>query len=239
MAEQRVTLLLVRPYRQAVEFAAAFLAQTGLDVAVVPSPVIDVEPVGSLPDCSGAFALVFTSANAVETFADSNPDRKLRAFCVGASTAKAATKAGFRAISADGDLGQLLELLTAYHMEGDGPYIYLRGEDVAGDLAGLLRDRGVPVVERVIYRQVECPLTEKAREVLAERRVVVPLFSKSSAQKFVAQAGPLDLDRVSLVCMSRAVAEPLTGCNADQLKFANHPSRASMIQAIATVISDI
>ncbi len=239
MVDQRVALLLVRPYKQSVEFAAAVQAHIGQDIAIVPSPILDIEPVGALPDCLGAFAMVFTSANAVTTFAAGNPDRRLRAFCVGATTARAATHAGFRAISADGDLTELLELLTASHMEGDGPYVYLRGQNVSSDLAELLQERGVPVQEAVIYRQVERPLTDKAREVLDSRRVIVPLFSHNSAQIFARQAGVLDPDRISLVCMSRAVAEPLRDCQQDQLVFANHPSRSGMIKAIADLISDI
>lgn len=239
MTKPRITLLLVRPYTQSVEFAAAILAHTGLDIAIVPSPVLDIEPVGAMPDCTGAFGVVFTSANAVRIFAKSSQQRDVRAFCVGAATAKVATAAGFRAISADGNLADLLEVLTATHMEGDGHYLYLRGEDVSGDLAGLLRERGVPVKQSVIYRQVECPLTDKARNVLAERRVIVPLFSKKSAAAFVRQAGELDVDRVTMVCMSRAVAEPIASYPADRLVFAKHPSRTGMIQAISHVISEI
>lgn len=238
MTQQRITLLMVRPFKQSVEFATAFLAHTGLDIAIVPSPVLDTEPIGALPDCDAASALVFTSANAVAVYAAQNPDRRLRSYCVGATTAKAATAAGFRAISAEGDLAQLLELLTATHMEGDGHYVYLRGQEVSGDLTGLLEARGVPVQEAVIYRQVEKPLSPKAKELLANRRVIVPLFSQRTAEIFARQAGPLDPTRISLVCMSRAVAEPLQDYQPDQLFFAKHPSRTGMIKAIADLISE-
>lgn len=237
MQTPRTTILLIRPYEQSIVFAAEFLAGTGCDVAIIPSPVLSIEPVLPLPDPEGVFALVFTSANAVRIFAQSGMGRGLRAYCVGNTTANAAKRAGFRGISAGGDVSELLEMLTACHMEGDGPYLYLHGDKTAADLAGLLKERNIPVRPRMIYRQVEQPLSDKARQVLAERDVIVPLFSANSAEIFARQVRLLPKKRIQFVCMSRAVAAPLTGFDANDIHFAAHPSRESMIKAIAALVS--
>lgn len=236
MQQHRPTILLIRPYEQSIVFAAEFLAETGCDVAIIPSPVLTIEPVLPLPDPDGAFALVFTSANGVRVFAQGGKGRGLRAYCVGASTANAARRAGFRAISAGGDVSELLEMLTANHMEGDAPYLYLHGEKLAADLAGLLRERDIPVRARMVYRQVEQPLSDKARQVLAARDVIVPLFSANSAAIFARQVRALPKKRVHFVCMSRAVADVLTGFDEKDIHFAAHPSRDGMIKAIARLV---
>jgi uroporphyrinogen-III synthase len=236
MQKHRSTILLIRPYEQSIVFAAEFLAETGSDVAIIPSPVLTIEPVLPLPDPEGAFALVFTSANAVRVFAQGGKGRGMRAYCVGASTANAARRAGFRAISADGDVSELLEMLTANHMEGDAPYLYLHGEKTAADLAGLLKERDIPVRARMVYRQVEQPLSDKARRVIASREVIVPLFSANSAEIFARQVSALPKNRIHFVCMSRAVAAALTGFAEDDIHFAAHPSRDGMIKAIAGLV---
>jgi uroporphyrinogen-III synthase len=236
MPPRRPTILLIRPYEQSIVFAAEFLAETGADVAIIPSPVLTIEPVLPLPDPAGAFALVFTSANAVRVFAQGGQGRGLRAFCVGASTANAARRAGFRGIASGGDVSELLEMLTACHNEGDGPYLYLHGEKTAADLAGLLKERDIPVRARMIYRQVEKPLSDKARQVMSTRDVIVPLFSANSAEIFARQVRGLPKNRIRCVCMSRAVAAALTGFDGNDIHFAAHPSRDGMIKAVAGLV---
>lgn len=236
MQKLRSTILLIRPYEQSIVFAAEFLAETGSDVVIIPSPVLTVEPVLPLPDPEGAFALVFTSANAVRIFAQGGKGRGLRAYCVGASTANAARGAGYRAVSAGGDVSDLLDMLAASHDQSDGPYLYLHGEKVAADLAGLLKERGIPVRAQTIYRQVEQPLSDKARQALAGRDVIVPLFSANSAEIFARQVRPLPKHRVQFVCMSRAVAGALTGFDENDIHIAAHPSRDGMIKAIAELV---
>ena len=81
-----------------------------------------------MPAPDGVFALVFTSANAVRAFAAADDNRQVRAYCVGAATAQAATAAGYRSVSADGDSDDLLELVTAHHSSVDLPYLYLLGD---------------------------------------------------------------------------------------------------------------
>lgn len=236
MPNFRTTILLVRPFDQTVDFAAEFLAATGLDTAIIPSPILTIEPVLPLPDPGDAFALVFTSANAVRVFARGGDDRTLRAFCVGDTTANAATRAGYRSVSAGDDVAELLELLTACQTEGDGPYLYLHGETTAADLPGLLRERGVPVRARMIYRQVEQKLSPKARQVLAMRDVIVPLFSENSARILARQVESLPHRRLKFVCMSRNVAGALAGFNENDIRLAAHPGRDAMIKAIAEAV---
>lgn len=238
MENHRPTILLIRPYEQSAVFAAEFLTGTGSDAAIIPSPVLRIEPVLPLPDPEGALALVFTSANAVRVFAQGGKGRGMQAYCVGKATANAARQAGYHSVSADGDVGDLLEMLADRHREGDPPYLYLHGEKTAADLAGLLHARGIPVLARMVYRQVEQPLSDKARQVLAQRDVIVPLFSPNSAEIFSRQVRGLPRRRVHFVCMSRAVAAALQGFDGDDIHFAAEPSRDGMINAIAGLVLD-
>ncbi len=126
-----------------------------------------------------------------------------------------------------------LDLLVAEYAPGGGPYLCLQGEKTASDLPAELQNRGIPVRSAIIYRQVETPLSDKARVLIATQNVIVPLFSANSAEVFARQAAPLKPRRLCFVCISQNAAAPVRGlATPDAVRIAENPSRAAMIEAL-------
>src|SRR6185312_3322630 len=145
-------VVVTRPQADTERTAAALRAR-GHDVLV--APLMRVEPIAV--DLGGEWsALAITSANAPNAVAG-NPAHdtlvKLPLLAVGRRSAEAAQQAGFTDItSADGDVRELVRLIEASRRKGEGPVLYLAGEDRAGDLVAELLGRGVAVEMRVVYR---------------------------------------------------------------------------------------
>lgn len=190
------TLLLTRPEAQSRALVAA-LAARGLRPGVVVSPVLRIapRPVTLRPGAE----VILTSQNAVAAL----PPGHGRAWCVGERTAAAAREAGFEAISADGDVEDLLALLIG---RAAAPLIHVRGAHAAGNLVPRLRAAGLRAEEVVAYDQVACPLNAAARALLAGTgTVVLPLYSPRSAAIVGADDGPWRA-RIRAIAISAATA---------------------------------
>ncbi|QYZ69862.1 uroporphyrinogen-III synthase [Neotabrizicola shimadae] len=214
-------VLVTRPEPQASRFAADFRARLGDSVRVVLSPLM--APVFLSPPLPMAKALVLTSESAVQALPGLSGPLPRRAFCVGGRTAEAAHAAGLEAMSAEGDAAALAALILSASPEG--PLLWLRGEDTAGDLAGTLARAGVRLEQAVVYRQDPQPLSPTAQALLrGPDPVIVPLFSPRTAGLFAEAAiggtAPLHLcsmsaavDRAAsdLAVRSRTIAARPTG----------------------------
>src|SRR5919201_5992874 len=140
-------LVITRPEPDGTRTAEALRARGH---AVLVSPVLHMQPVNvKIPE--GQFAgVVFTSINAVRATA-AHPEHTailtLPVFAVGSRTAEAARGMGFDDVrSANGNSNDLLQLLNARTASCD-PYLYLAGEERAGDLG-----QSQNVVTVVVYR---------------------------------------------------------------------------------------
>jgi uroporphyrinogen-III synthase len=139
--------------RPGAEATAARLETAGFVPTV--SPLLEVRTLPAEIDLTGIDALAFTSRNAVAAFAALTPDRDRPVFTVGASTARAATEAGFtRVRSADGDLIALAGLIAA---QGRGlSILHPVAARPAGDLGTLVGDaarvRAISVYETIDTR---------------------------------------------------------------------------------------
>ena len=150
------------------------------------------------PDFSGADALVFTSANAVRSFARRWAGYKLPAYCVGDATAAVASEIGLKALSAGGSTADLEALLSSLPPQN---LIYLHGEH----LRAPLQPKGQSVTSYAIYDQRAVPLdAESQAELAAGKIAAAALFSPRSAALLVSarQNWP---DMVCF-CLSPAVA---------------------------------
>eukprot|EP01035_Chromulina_nebulosa_P059319 gene59319-81202_t len=118
------------------------------------SPLLEVQVLPDVTvDLLGVAALAFTSANGVRAFADKSGERGLRVFAVGAATAQAARKAGFKSVlSADGDVAALAEGIA------------VRRNELRGDLAGALEKHRVETRRLTLYETVPAELTPDAAE---------------------------------------------------------------------------
>lgn len=219
-----MTLLLVRPEARSRELAAA-LAARGVRPRFIVSPVMEIRAREvTLPE---NVELILTSQNAVASL----PAGSWRAWCVGDRTAEAARAAGLDAVSAGGDVGDLLPLLLEVRPRS---LIHVRGEHATGDLAGRLVAAGIAAREVVAYDQVPLPLTAEAAEALAKTGVVVlPLYSPRSAALVAGDAGPWRAE-VRAVAISEAAARAFD--RPAHVSLAPVPSGEAMERAIVDAL---
>ena len=237
MARQsRTPILLTRPQPQSERFMAELRAAGVGNLDPVIAPLI--VPEGLLTQLPpGPFAgVIFSSETGVRMaapFRESLPDL---AFCVGDRTAAAASAAGFRACSAQGDARDLIALVQ--RSAPVGRLLHLHGQDTRGAVAETLKSAGIETVSALAYRQNPAPLTGAAITLLrGEVAVILPLFSPRTAGLFgqayrqIGGKAPLDV-----VAMSPAVAGGIDLADTRRVMTADSPDAAAMVRAIGALI---
>jgi len=230
------TLLLTRPRDQGLAFAEVLEARLPGRFRPVMAPLIAIVPLEGAVDLAGVAGLVFTSANGVVQFVARSEERVLPVWCVGEITAAAAEAAGFKARSADGDVGALAALIER-EWRG-GTLLHVRGRHAAGDLAGRLAAAGIAVRAAEIYDQVRAPLPEEARALLARGGAeAVAFFSPRTARLFAAAAAGAgwELSGPAGVALSAAADAGLEGLGFGRRLVAPAPTREGMLAALATL----
>lgn len=228
--------LLTRPAAQSHRFAAQLHQRFGTDIAVTISPLLAPAFLAP-PFPHGPFAtLIFTSETGVAAFL-AHPARPAdlpnRAYCVGDRTANAAKAAGLEPVSADGDAANLISLIQQSGQRGR--LLHICGQHTRGDIAQTLTDAGTPTQSCALYDQIAQDLTETAVALLkGERPVLVPLFSPRSAALFCEQVLVLSLlSPPTCAVLSKAVGDSLSSLQNANLCYADKPTAASLIDAIA------
>lgn len=177
-------------------------------------------------DLDGVQGLVFTSANAVRSFARRWARRDMLAWCVGAGTASAAQAAGFQTRAAQGDVTVLANVLA---QQAPQSLLYLHGTHRAGDLVSLLAQSGHHLRSAAIYDQRAVPLDDETLTALRAGKIeAIALFSPRSAQLLLDKRQ--DWPQLRCFCMSMAVANaaaPLGPC-----VIAEGPNAAAMLALI-------
>jgi uroporphyrinogen-III synthase len=231
-----VRILLTRPETNAQRTAAALRAR-GHEVIV--APLLDLEILADADLGPGSrSAILVTSANAVRAIAGHRQRDALRGiavFTVGDRTAQAMRDAGFTGVtSATGNVNDLADLVAA-HLKPPARLLYLAGEERAGDLAALLRDRKFAVHTALVYRAiVAATLPRHAADAVAAGLDGVLHFSRRSAEAYVNAARETDLLKEALAkpthyCLSARIAEPLTAAGATEIRIAARPDEAALI----------
>jgi len=235
MATQSAPILVTRPQAEGQAFAKALKARFGARLRPVLSPLLaprNLTP--SLPDRDYA-AVIFTSAQAVQAARPLASRLPSLAWCVGAKTARAATAAGFRSRSADGDADALVAAIAAD--PPDGSILYLRGVDTASNLLTRLDDIGLQADEAIVYLQEPQPLAADALALLREPLdILVPLFSPRTARLFRAALPDDTRARLHIAAMSGNVAEALGDLPHAALTIAGHSDAPAMLDAVETLL---
>lgn len=234
---QPLPILLTRPLSQGERFATDLRERFGHHIRIITSPIMRLRFLApDLPDVAYR-TLILTSETGVEAarmLREKGHDIPSRAICVGDRTAAVAYAAGIKAISAQGDAEALLALIMG--SEDAGPYLHLRGREARGDIAPRLAAKGRQADAAVVYEQVTEALTEEARAVLGGQvPVILPVFSPRSAALLVEQ-GPFAAP-LWVVAISRAAADAAGSLGPVRLIVADRPDAASMLNAIAKIIS--
>ena len=146
-------ILLTRPLEDCSEMIIKFKS---LGHQVSHLPLLNIEKIDyeriNFSDYKG---IIFTSANAVKYLDHKNIDKNLLCFCVGSATEKKARSVGFQnVIAAEGNVGNLKELILQNFDQKDGQLIYISGETISVDLDRQLINEGYSVKRIVNYRTV-------------------------------------------------------------------------------------
>jgi uroporphyrinogen-III synthase len=221
--------------------SARVLIRLGHEAILCPMLDIVSDPKAPIPR-GPLQAVVVTSSNAVRALAaraDDAVPRTLPLFAVGDQTALEAKRAAFtRARSAGGNLDDLVALLVAELQADAGPLLYAAGEVQAGDLAKRMQEHGFTVETSIVYRaEPRTHLSGVASDAIKSDSVDgVLLYSQRSAQAFAAAlqaAGLAPLsEKVTLYCLSAAVAEPLGEVAAGKVLVAEAPNQISLFALI-------
>lgn len=234
MPDHRPTLLLTRPASASARFAAAFRAQFGTDWPIVLSPLMETVWQSPMLDLDGVAALIFSSENAVHAYGRLKTARNLRAWCVGSRTAEAARLAGFDVVEGPGDAARLAAMIL--RTGTGGRVLWLRGQQVAFDIANRLNRAGTETVSVVVYDHKALMPTDAARTLMAgSEPVLLPLFSSLSAAR--AQAAFAD-HRAPLwvAALSPTIAAACAPLGACRLSVAVRPDSESLLAALREIL---
>ena len=179
-------ILLTRPLEDCSEMIIKFKS---LGHQVSHLPLLNIEKIDydqiNFSDYKG---IIFTSANSVKYLDHKNIDKNLLCFCVGSATEKKARSAGFQnVIAAEGNVGNLKELILQNFDQKDGQLIYISGETISVDLDRQLINEGYSVKRIVNYRTIYNQKFDDnfVRELMLKIPDIVYIYSQNSASSFL------------------------------------------------------
>ena len=179
-------ILLTRPLEDCSEMIIKFKS---LGHQVSHLPLLSIEKIDydqiNFLDYKG---IIFTSANAVKYLDHKNIDKNLLCFCVGSATEKKARSAGFQnVIAAEGNVGNLKELILQNFDQKDGQLIYISGETISVDLDQQLTNEGYSVKRIVNYRTIYNQKFDDnfIKELMLKIPDMVYIYSQNSASSFL------------------------------------------------------
>ena len=179
-------ILLTRPLEDCSEMIIKFKS-LGHQVSHLPLlslEKIDYEQI-NFSDYKG---IIFTSANAVKYLDHKNIDKNHLCFCVGSATEKKARSAGFQnVIAAEGNVGNLKELILQNFDHKDGQLIYISGEMISADLDQQLTNEGYSVKRIVNYKTIYNQKFDNnfVKELMLKIPDMVYIYSQNSALSFL------------------------------------------------------
>ncbi len=230
-------LLLTRPEADAAALAEKLRARGHTaDIA----PLLHIRFLdAALPPLDGISGLLITSANGLRAFAAASPRRDLTVYAVGEASARAARAAGFSDVhAAGGDLHSLASLVPRLRKPTDGALLHAAGENLAGDLVGLLREAGFDARGIALYRAEtadKLPPAVAASLRAGEYRAVL-FFSPRTAATFVrlaTESGAAQaVSGAQAFCLSANVAERIAMLPWRGICVAAEPSEAALLAAM-------
>jgi len=179
-------ILFTRPLEDCHEMILKFQS---LGHEISHLPLINIEGLKyEAPNYSEFKAIIFTSANAVKFLDIKNIDKKLKCFCVGSATEKKARSVGFQNVfAAEGNVGNLKELILQNFKPSDGKLIYISGEIISSDLDKELISNGYTIERLINYRAN--PIEKYDESFIEKLKLKMPeityIYSQNSAINFL------------------------------------------------------
>ena len=235
--------LVTRPRAEAVALAEA-LAMRGIEAVIEPLLEIHYrdEPA---PDLADVQAVLCTSANGVRALARLSGERGVALFAVGEASAAQARAEGFsRVESAGGNVDDLARLVRQRLRPDARRLLHVAGSDVAGDLAGILREAGFTVDRVVLYDARPVP-SLSAPTVAALRSGLIDFalfFSPRTAAVFVRRAEHAELGaalrNIAAVSISAAADRALGDVAFRDRRVADTPAQNALLAALDQVLAE-
>ena len=221
-------VLITRPAAGSRRFLAAVQALKP-DFRPIISPAFELEAV-SAPEVDFE-AAIFTSAAGVG-HAPGGAGRT--AWCVGDTTAKAAERAGYDAISASGSAEDLIAMILKERPQSQ--LVYFRGEVSKEDISAALNAAGLTCRDHIVYRKAPCgPMPEAIAALEGAGDIVVPLFSAETVTTLANWR--LDFSRCHIVAMSAAVGDAAQVLRPRSIVIAAHPDQDTMAHTLVGLIA--
>ena len=179
-------ILLTRPLEDSKELILRF---SSLGHKVSHLPVINVEPIKyDEPDYRQFKGVIFTSSNAIKNLDLNKVDKKIKCYCVGSATEKAAKLKGFQNIfSAEGNVNNLKELILQNFDSKNGSLLYVSGEVVSSRLDKDLISEGYSLKRLTNYTVL--PTQEIKEEFREQLKASIPdiiyVYSENSAKSLL------------------------------------------------------
>jgi len=243
MAKPALCALVTRPREEADGLALA-LGRRGVEVLVEPLMQVRYQSPEAI-DLDGVQAILCTSANGVRALAQASGERRVPLLAVGDATAARACAEGFdRVESAGGDVGDLARLAAARLRPQDGRLLYVGGNVVAGDLAGVLRAQGFAVQRRVLYEaRAAGALSPAVVDGLRAGMIAFALFfSPRTAAIFARLAGIAEVaeccTKVTALSISAAADVALTGLPWRDRRIAERPNQPALLEALDRILRE-
>ena len=235
--------LVTRPRAEAVALAEA-LAARGIEAVI--EPLLDIHYRDApAPDLAGVQAVLCTSANGVRALARLTREREVALFAVGEASAARARAEGFlRVESAGGNVDDLARLARERRRPEGGRLLHVAGSDVAGDLAGILRESGFAIDRVVLYEArpvsgLSAPAAAALRSGLIDFAL---FFSPRTAAVFARLADQAELGaalrNVTAVSISAAADRALADLAFRDRLIADTPDQDALLAMLDRVVAE-
>lgn len=226
------TIIVTRPEAQGMAFREEIRERLGDRASCVLSPVLKIVHLPLEKDARLYPTILFTSANGVRAFRAQATPSGQKAYCVGERTAEEARRVGFEAVTAGGNVDDLIDMVL--HEAPPGPWLHVSGEHTRGNLADRLGRRGHSTDQAIAYRQDPVELSFEALDAIRTQRVVLPVFSPRTAT-LLSEMVPSDAPEPDVAAISAAAAERWRG-PVRRLAIAAEPNSSAMLDILGMLV---
>lgn len=225
--------LIIRTMPLALQTAQA-VTDLGYEPIVLPAAIL--KPTENLIEASNIQAFLVTSPNAPPLSKIKREMLSIPVYAVGDKTAKACDDLGFESvISAGGDAAALAVLVADRLSPKNGALLHLRGNEVAGDVNGLLSACGFDVKSVTVYETIENPnFKSELPDILRNYEGIILFHSPKGAMRFKEAMAQCNLEKWRGVAISKAAASPLEDFGFKDLVIAQMPNENALLAAIAS-----
>jgi len=236
-------ILITRASKQYPSTAALVQARGGIPISL---PCLDIDycplDIPLLFSSPAAYSdVLLTSANGVESLAKACPNglahllQGYRVAAVGKKTAQALKQHAVH-VHVIPQIASQKGLLDAYQQQGlPTSLLFFRAQEGSDFLSQALQTQGIPVHTSIAYRTV-CPQGDcsEVKQLLASQQVdAVLLASARTAQHYLQRIGDVHIaNNATLIVISQQVADAADKLGLNVQLIANHPSFASMLDAL-------